>query len=466
MDAQIKIEKLKELLEENGEIELNLDDYIVHQITIQNSKSDKVMLFNNRDEKYTIMQSNKNNGKFIVGKYYNVKEVAKLLWELLNSSKNKNISQNFSTLNRTNRISHKLIIISSAEDLYKEINRKFSSKSASILSEGRLESKEKYISSEELVKVINSLMANPDLLTNNFYTDIKLEEKTNQKTNQKYASVKVTRKIINKNENENRHSEEPKQTGYQQEQQAHQRNNYQSDSYSEVTPTTTSYEEPLREYVNKNDEKEQIINPKRKKIEILNKKNLSRLLAAINAILIVSTAIYTIKGLKGEDNPIVPEPPTPTPVSSSVVENPNGEDEIRIEITAEDLYKNIDLGASYFISGTDVYTSSTDIERAGTTTDSYAIVTQFAICEKQKDTNGNTVLTPLLTIGLDDGEMNLEEFINKVLSENPKLTKSDIVLKAHVIGDGAYGWIDVNTSTFANLYNDLKKTSKITYKVI
>lgn len=458
---QMQLEKLKELLEEKSEIELNLDDYIVHQITVKSSRSDKAILLNNRDEKYTIIQSNRNNGKVMTGKYYNVKEVSKLLWELLNSSKNKDINQNFSTLNRTNRISRELIVISSAEDLYKEINRKFNSKSASILSEGRLESKEKYIASAELVKVINSLIANPDLLTNNFYTDIELEEKTNPRTNQKYASVKVTRRIMNK---------EKKATSDNNYSEGLERTSYQNTSNSDISPTNINYEEQLTKYTNTHDKEEQIINPKRIKLKDLDKKDIVKLmkilLASLGAVIVVSTSISIIKGLEGKNNPNVVEPPTRTPVPSSVVENPNGEDEIKIEITEEDLYKNIDLGASYFISGTNVYTSSTDIERAGTTTDSYATVTQFAICEKQKDTNGNTVLALLQTIGLNDGEMNLEEFINKVLSENSKLTKSDIALKAHVIGDGAHGWIDVNTSTFADLYNKLKKTSKITYKVI
>ena len=235
----------------------------------------------------------------------------------------------------------------------------------------------------------------------------------------------------------------------------------------------------MEDYLNKDEpEAKQVVNPKRKSEltpEEIAKARKAAILAIVAAITIITSTISLVGRNSNEKPQPLPEPTTPptaTIDTSSLGENPNGEDVLNYEITDEDLYEYIDLGASYYISdNANLYRSGTDTTRAGVTTAGDAKVTSIIICESKKDTDGNTVLENKQTISLDYNNLP-ETNLGKIYKEWLKNVEgNNFVIKVHLSRknevtnqEEGYGWVEVNKETFKELYESLQNSTKITYR--
>lgn len=357
-----------------------------------------------------------------------------------------------------------------------------------------------FIKREDLSKVLNCIKGTPDIFENDYISKfdsviVKDRDKKDTGDIKIKATIVLQRNKKRKNDNESTVS----QSQYQQPEPVVDTNNQEqiyrleNDSYesqhlrttqptrsnNEITKKARRIRKILEDYLNKDEpEAKQVVNPKRKSEltpeEIAKARNAA--IAAIIAAITIITSTVSLVGRKNNEKPQPLPQPTATPTAtidtSSLGENPDGKDIIKTEITDEDLYGCIDLGASYYISdNANLYRSGTDTTRAGTTTEGEAKVTSIIICESKKDTDGNTVLENKQTISLDYNnlpETNLGKIYNQWLKN---VEGNNFVIKVHLSRknevtnqEEGYGWVEVNKETFNDLYESLQNSNKITYQ--
>ena len=248
---------------------------------------------------------------------------------------------------------------------------------------------------------------------------------------------------------------------------------------NEINTTANYIKKAIEDYINEDEPEIELKVDYKKKSNLTPEEKKKIRNTIIAAALATATIILSTVSLVGRKNNEKPQPlpessPTPTATIdlSSVAENPNGEEIIKTEITDEDLYEYIDLGASYYISdNANLYRSGIDTTRAGVTTAGDAKVTSIIICESKKDIEGNTVLENKETISLNDGklsETNLGKIYNQWLKN---VEGNNFVIKVHLSRknevtnqEEGYGWVEVNKETFNDLYESLQNSNKITYQ--
>ena len=350
-----------------------------------------------------------------------------------------------------------------------------------------------FIKRENLNKVLNCIKGRPDILEDDYiskFDSVIVKDRDKKDTGD--IKIKATIVLQTKNKKTKDSNESTvSQSQYQQpvpivdinDQEQNKRiendpyihhSNYSQPMQSNngINNKAARIQETLEDYLNEDELKtEQVVNPKRKSNLTPEEKKKMRntIIASTLATITIITSTVSLFGRKNNTKPQpLPEPtttPTDTIDTSSLGENPDGEDVIKTEITDEDLYSSINLNEPYYISdNTNLYRSSTDTRRAGTTTAGFATITNVAICEQQKDINGNIVLTPIATMDSSSLSQNLEKMIEETLNKNPNLSREKLTIKVHVIGDNAYGWIEVNKETFKELYESLQNSNKITYR--
>ena len=404
------------------------------------------------------------------GYYYKVDDIVEWLWE---------ISQGKNLKNDTNKtifyINRKEI--ETKKDLSKIIKPSFEISKISTIKQG------KYINKKDIPKILNNIKGLPELLTSSDY--IKGFEASIPNNS---GDIKVTIKVNTNKEKKattNNHDKIPTDTNSLEKKA--ENSDYTSQSLNSSPPTQNynanndnlrKIQQAIGVYVGKDDEtgKEES-NPKRRKPTKEELKKIAKiLLATIGAVMLITVGKNIVTGLKEQAKPQPLPKPTSTPTStidlSSVAENPNGEEIIKTEITNEDLYEYIDLGASYYISdNANLYRRGIDTTRAGVTTAGEAKVTSIIICESKKDIEGNTVLENKQTISLNDGklsETNLGKIYNQWLKN---VEGNNFVIKVHLSRknevtnqEEGYGWVEVNKETFNDLYESLQNSNKITYQ--
>ena len=356
-----------------------------------------------------------------------------------------------------------------------------------------------FIKREDLSEVLNCIKGTPDIFENDYISKFDSAiVKDRDKKDTGDIKIKATIVLQTNRKRKNNNESTVAQSQYQQPESVVDTNDreqsyrLENDSYesqrsrttqptrsnNEITKKARRIRKILEDYLNKDEpEAKQVVNPKRKSKltpeEIAKARNAA--IAAIIAAITIITSTVSLVGRKNNEKPQpLPQPiatPTATIDTSSLGENPNGEDVLNPEITDEDLYEYIDLGASYYISdNANLYRSGTDTTRAGTTMAGDAKVTSIIICESKKDTDGNTVLENKQTISLDYNnlhETNLGKIYNQWLKN---VEGNNFVIKVHLSRknevtnqEEGYGWVEVNKETFNDLYESLQNSAKITY---
>lgn len=354
-----------------------------------------------------------------------------------------------------------------------------------------------FITQEALNEIFNNLSGTPDFLAINANENAKdgyiskFESEMMENGDLKVKIKVVLNKQDKNTRKENVSKQQPSSNSdvyYQEQNKRIENDPYESQysNYSQPTQTnngintTANYiKKAIEDYINKDEpEAKQVVNPKIKsKLTPEEKKKIrNAIIAAALATATIILSTVSLVGRKNNEKPqLLPESsPTPTATIdlSSVAENPNGEEIIKAEITDEDLYEYIDLGASYYISdNANLYRSGIDTTRAGVTTAGDAKVTSIIICESKKDIEGNTVLENKQTISLNDGnlsETNLGKIYNQWLKN---VEGNNFVIKVHLSRknevtnqEEGYGWVEVNKETFNDLYESLQNSNKITYQ--
>ena len=413
------------------------------------------------------------------GYYYKVDDVANWLWEISRGNNIKNEA-------------HKTIFykdskeINSKQELVEIIKPSFEIGKVSTIKKGL------YIKREDLTEVLNNITGLPQMITSSTYIKGfkgRIPE-DNEKNHEKHmGDIELTINVNTGKKHPKSHPEtvKPKPNTNTYSQQKIENDPYESQYPRTSQPNQTDnginakgnrIQETLEKYLTEDEpDKGNITNPKRRKPT---KEELIKIIKVI-AIAIGAAMVITVGNniVKGFMEPKQPQPlPEPSPTTTAtfdpmaVAENPDGKDIIKTEITDEDLYEYIDLRASYYISdNANLYRSSTDTLRAGTTIAGDATITSFAICERQKDTDGNTILENKQTISLNDEnlhETNLEKIYKEWLKN---VEGNNFVIKVHLSRknevtnqEEGYGWVEVNKETFNDLYESLQNSNKITYQ--
>ncbi len=349
-----------------------------------------------------------------------------------------------------------------------------------------------FITQEALNEIFNNLSGTPDILAinaNDGYIS-KFESEMIENGDLKVKIKVVLNKQDKNTRKENVSKQQPLSNSdvYHQEQNKRIENDPYGSQHSRISqPNQTDnginakgsrMQETLANYLNEDEPEEEIItNPKRRKPTKEELIKIIKVIAiAIGAAMVITVGNNIVKGFMENKQPQpLPEPSSTTTATfdpMAVAENPDGKDIIKTEITDEDLYESIDLGASYYISdNANLYRSSTDTLRAGTTIAGDATITSFAICERQKDAKGNTILENKQTISLNDEnlyETNLEKIYKEWLKN---VEGNNFVIKVHLSRknevtnqEEGYGWVEVNKETFNDLYESLQNSNKITYQ--
>ena len=413
------------------------------------------------------------------GYYYKVDDVANWLWEISRGNNIKN-EEHKTIFYKDNKE------INSKQELVEIIKPSFEIGKISTIKKGL------YIKREDLTEVLNNITGLPQMITSStyikgFYGRI---PEDNEKNHEKHiGDIELT---INVNTGEKHQKNQPETVTPQQNTNTYSQPKIENDSYENQHPRTTQpnqtdnginakgnhMQETLEKYLTEDEpDKENITNPKRRKPTKEELIKIIKVIAfAIGAAMVITVGNNIVKGFTEHKQPQSLPKPSPTTTATydsiAVAENPDGKDIIKTEITDEDLYESIDLGASYYISdNANLYRSGTDTTRAGTTTEGEAKVTSIIICESKKDIEGNTVLENKKTISLDYNnlpETNLgkiyKEWLNNVEGNN-------FVIKVHLSRknevtnqEEGYGWVEVNKETFKELYENLKESAKIIYR--
>lgn len=354
-----------------------------------------------------------------------------------------------------------------------------------------------FITQEALNEIFNNLSGTPDFLALNANENAKdgyiskFESEMIENGDLK-VKIKVVLNKQNKNtRKENVSKQQPSSNSdvyYQEQNKRIENDPYESQysNYSQPTQTnngintTANYiKKTIEDYINEDEPEIELRVDYKKKSNLTPEEKKKIRNTIIATALATATIILSTVSLVGRKNNEKPQPlpessPTPTATIdlSSVAENPNGEEIIKAEITDEDLYEYIDLGASYYISdNANLYRSGIDTTRAGVTTAGDAKVTSIIICESKKDIEGNTVLENKQTINLNDGnlsETNLGKIYNQWLKN---VEGNNFVIKVHLSRknevtnqEEGYGWVEVNKETFNDLYESLQNSNKITYQ--
>lgn len=411
------------------------------------------------------------------GYYYKVDDVANWLWEISRGNNIKN-EEHKTIFYKDNKE------INSKQELVEIIKPSFEIGKISTLKKGL------YIKREDLTEVLNNITGLPQMITSSTYIkgfNGRIPE-DNEKNHEKHIGDIELTINVNTGEKHQKNQPEPVVDTNNQEQSYRLEN----DPYENQHPRTTQpnqtdnginakgnhMQETLEKYLTEDEpDKENITNPKRRKPTKEELIKIIKVIAfAIGAAMVITVGNNIVKGFTEHKQPQSLPKPSPTTTATydpiAVAENPDGKDIIKTEITDEDLYEHIDLGASYYISeGADLYRSSTDTKRAGTTTEGLAEVDAIALC--RINNNGTTTLENLQIIRLEDNnltETNLEQLYNKLLKNSEDndvevmllLSRENEVTKQNE----PYGWVKVNKETFKNLYDEIQKstTRKITYQ--
>ena len=409
------------------------------------------------------------------GYYYKVDDVANWLWEISRGNNIKN-EEHKTIFYKDNKE------INSKQELVEIIKPSFEIGKISTIKKGL------YIKIEDLAEVLNNITGLPQMITSSTY--IKGFKGRIPKGNEKHmGDIELT---INVNTGKKHPKSHPETVTPQQNTNTYSQPKIENDPYENQHPRTTQpnqtdnginakgnhMQETLEKYLTEDEpDKENITNPKRRKPTKEELIKIIKVIAfAIGAAMVITVGNNIVKGFTEHKQPQSLPEPSPTTTATfnpiAVAENPDGKDIIKTEITDEDLYEHIDLGASYYISeGADLYRSSTDTKRAGTTTEGLAEVDAIALC--RINNNGTTTLENLQIIRLEDNnltETNLEQLYNKLLKNSEDndvevmllLSRENEVTKQNE----PYGWVKVNKETFKNLYDEIQKstTRKITYQ--
>lgn len=448
-----------------------------NEITSKKSDLDAKKLINlsNEQNKYLIIVDEKKGIE--AGYYYKVEDVVDWLWD---------ISTNCNT-----ELEYKEKTILSKKQLLEKIN-------PSIPASLMLETEEgHFVKQEVLNEIFNNLKGSPYILSMNVTRDSKdgyISKFESEMIENGDLKVKI-KVVLNKQDKNTRKENVSKQQPssnsdvyYQEQNKRIENDPYESQysNYSQPTQTnngintTANYiKKTIEDYINEDEPEIELRVDYKKKSNLTPEEKKKIRNTIIATALATATIILSTVSLVGRKNNEKPQPlpessPTPTATIdlSSVAENPNGEEIIKTEITDEDLYEYIDLGASYYISdNANLYRSGIDTTRAGVTTAGNAKVTSIIICESKKDIEGNTVLENKQTINLNDGnlsETNLGKIYNQWLKN---VEGNNFVIKVHLSRknevtnqEEGYGWVEVNKETFNDLYESLQNSNKITYQ--
>lgn len=404
------------------------------------------------------------------GYYYKVDDVANWLWEISRGNNIKN-EEHKTIFYKDNKE------INSKQELAEIIKPSFEIGKISTIKKGL------YIKREDLTEVLNNITGLPQMITSSTYIKGfkgRIPE-DNEKNHEKHmGDIELTINVNTGKKHPKSHPETvtPQQNTntYSQPESQHSRTSQPNQTDNGINAKGNRMQETLEKYLTEDEpDKENITNPKRRKPTKEELIKIIKVIAfAIGAAMVITVGNNIVKGFMEPKQPL-PEPsPTTTATydQTAVAENPDGKDIIKTEITDEDLYEYIDLGVSYYISeGADLYRSSTDTKRAGTTTEGLAEVDAIALC--RINNNGTTTLENLQIIRLEDNnltETNLEQLYNKLLKNSEDndvevmllLSRENEVTKQNE----PYGWVKVNKETFKNLYDEIQKstTRKITYQ--
>lgn len=404
------------------------------------------------------------------GYYYKVDDVANWLWEISRGNNIKN-EEHKTIFYKDNKE------INSKQELVEIIKPSFEIGKISTIKKGL------YIKREDLTEVLNNITGLPQMITSSTYIKGfkgRIPE-DNEKNHEKHmGDIELTINVNTGKKHPKSHPETvtPQQNTntYSQPESQHSRTSQPNQTDNGINAKGNRMQETLEKYLTEDEpDKENITNPKRRKPTKEELIKIIKVIAfAIGAAMVITVGNNIVKGFMEPKQPL-PEPsPTTTATydQTAVAENPDGKDIIKTEITDEDLYEYIDLGVSYYISeGADLYRSSTDTKRAGTTTEGLAEVDAIALC--RINNNGTTTLENLQIIRLEDNnltETNLEQLYNKLLKNSEDndvevmllLSRENEVTKQNE----PYGWVKVNKETFKNLYDEIQKstTRKITYQ--
>lgn len=409
------------------------------------------------------------------GYYYKVDDVANWLWEISRGNNIKNEA-------------HKTIFykdskeINSKQELVEIIKPSFEIGKISTIKKGL------YIKREDLTEVLNNITGLPQMITSSTY--IKGFKgsipEDNEKNHEKHmGDIELTINVNTGKKHPKSHPEtvkpKPNTNTYSQQkiendpyESQHSRTSQPNQTDNEINAKGNRMQETLAKYITEDEpDKGNITNPKRRKPTKEELIKIIKIIAiAIGAAMLITVGNNIVKGFMEHKQPLSEPSPTTTATydQMAVAENPDGEDEINQELSDKDLYEHIDIGASYYISeGADLYRSSTDTLRAGTTTEGLAEVDAIALC--RINNNGATTLENLQIIRLEDNnltETNLEQLYNKLLKNSEDndvevmllLSRENEVTKQNE----PYGWVKVNKETFNDLYESLQNSNKITYQ--
>lgn len=406
------------------------------------------------------------------GYYYKVDDVANWLWEISRGNNIKN-EEHKTIFYKDNKE------INSKQELVEIIKPSFEIGKISTIKKGL------YIKREDLTEVLNNITGLPQMITSSTYIKGfkgRIPE-DNEKNHEKHmGDIELTINVNTGKKHPKSHPETvtPQQNTntYSQPESQHSRTSQPNQTDNGINAKGNHMQETLEKYLTEDEpDKENITNPKRRKPTKEELIKIIKVIAfAIGAAMVITVGNNIVKGfMEPKQTQPLPEPSSTTTATydqTAVAENPDGKDIIKTEITDEDLYESIDLGASYYISdNANLYRSSTDTLRAGTTIAGDATITSFAICERQKDTDGNTILENKQTISLNDEnlhETNLEKIYKEWLKN---VEGNNFVIKVHLSRknevtnqEEGYGWVEVNKETFNDLYESLQNSNKITYQ--
>lgn len=170
-ESKLTLEQIKQLLETKGTVNLSLNDYIKDQIYIAplRSNTNRPVTITNSVGKTNVTLPNNFPIKVESGVYYNVNNVINLMWNILNPPQ-KTVNQNVTVLDEDNKI------IKNVNELYNVLCQNQNTKSARELTGNTIDSDAKYILGSDLIKIINQLLSQPEILINEYYSNIHLKE--------------------------------------------------------------------------------------------------------------------------------------------------------------------------------------------------------------------------------------------------------------------------------------------------
>lgn len=492
-------EEIRNALNQNNEIALDLNQYITTQIYVTSGKVTKnpynltepirPIFAGDENRRLNITVTEDKEGQITKGLYYSLEEFCNFVYKILNISAPGTVAQNISTLDRRERNGK---ILKTPEELKKYLEENYSIQivMGTTLTGGFINLPRKYILASAIPKIMENLKSSPDTLLNKYHTILQFDstarhlihnpeglvmkatrnqmntkkEKPNGQNNSKSPSdfnlfpETKTKPLSLKNSSKPNKTTTPKNPNFydgSDDVEIVDMGPYEHSTLKEITESLENYMTGV-DNVSKNIWK----NVKRK----MNKKNQATLIALALAATVGFTA-YSLhsKATVSKESSQATQTPTKM-LDPSVIENENGKDEeiITTEATLEDLYENITIGGSFYISQAPL-SASADSDPVGKISQNseYSQPGNYSINRVAfvpKD--GYADQLAMVVADLDEINNSISEIMQeKNINSNQYKIMVHICKKATDLdnNENAKGWTEVTKEVFADLMSQLEK---------